>query len=123
MAAKFLGTRRPIGTIVGEASGAQLEIIHRKGRRRTNVNALSRLPFSQCGRDRRDTPAALHHIAVTSLQVPQIPGMPSVREEQLADTIMGMLLSGKEAALKPTVDGKCMSYLPTPADMGSVDCM
>ena len=81
------------------------EIIHRKGRKHTNADALSRLPCSQCGRDRHDTPAPLHHIAVTSLQVPQIPDMSSVREEQLADSIMGTILKGKEAGLKPTVDG------------------
>ena len=85
------------------------EIIHRKGRKHTNADALSRLPCPQCGRDRHDTPDPLHNIAVTSLQVPQIPGVPSVREEQLADSIMGMILRGKEAGLKPTIDGKCMS--------------
>ena len=35
--------------------------------------------------------------------------MSCVREEQLADSVMGTILRGKEAGLKPKIDGKCMS--------------
>ncbi len=45
-------------------------------------------------------------VSVTSLQVPNFPGVQSVREEQLADST---LLRAKEADQKPSLDEVCMS--------------
>ena len=85
------------GGQLGRLQELEFAIIHRKGRKHTNADAQSRLPFSQCSRDCHDTSAHSHHIAVSSLQVPQIPGVSNVREEQLADSVMGMILREKEA--------------------------
>ena len=98
------------------------EIVHRKGRKHTNADALSRRPCQQCGRDSHFPPIPASQISVTTMKVSQIPGVLSIREEQLADPSLGMILRGKEAA-------KCRRKVceqiqpPTPADLGSVEDM
>jgi len=69
------------------------------------LDALSRMPCQQCGRDSHSSPLPTSQISVTSLQVPQIPGVHSVHEEQLADPTLGMMLRGKEADQKTGLDG------------------
>ena len=74
------------------------------------LDALSRMPYQQCGRDSHSSPLPTSQISVTSLQVPQIPGVHCVREEQLADPTLGIImLRGKEADQKPGLDGGCVS--------------
>ena len=73
------------------------------------LDALSRMPCQQCGRDSHSSPLPTSQISVTSLQVPQIPGVHCVREEQLADPTLGMMLMGKEADQKTGLDAGCVS--------------
>ena len=72
-------------------------MVHRKGSRHHNADALSRLPCSQCGRDSHDE-GCTAVISATALQAPSLEGL---REAQLADPTVGPLLQGKEQGRKP----------------------
>ena len=74
-----------------------------------NVDALSRMPYQQCNRDSHNLSLPSCSISVASLKVPLIPGVHSIREEQLADPSLGMILRKTEADQKPNLKGKCLS--------------
>ena len=80
------------------------DIVHRRGRKHTSTDALSWLPCQQCGRDSHHPPLPASQLSVTTMKVPQIPGVLSIQEEQLADPSVGMILRGKEADQKPSLD-------------------
>ena len=79
------------------------EIVHRRGKKHTNADALSRLPCRQCGRDTHDSlvPAI---VAVATLRSPQGNASEELRDAQLVDPVLGPLLRGKEAGRKPSAD-------------------
>ena len=77
------------------------DTVHRRGRIHTNADALSRLPCQQCGRESHTTSEDLL-VSVTAVLPPLPEGMgDKVRQAQLADTVLGPLLRGKEAGEKP----------------------
>lgn len=67
------------------------EIVHRRGKKHTNADVLSRLPCKQCGCNNHDYVTSQATIATASLGPPQ-QGDPvkRLREEQLADTTIGL---------------------------------
>ena len=87
----------------------EFEIVHRKGSRHNNADALSRLPCQQCGRKNHFDTVSTSEISVMSLKVPKIPSVQNIREAQLEDSTLGMILRGKESGQKPVADGKCLS--------------
>ncbi len=80
------------------------KITHRKGRKHTNADALSRVPCQQCGHGL--TPS---HFLVSVTFLHNFPGVQSVREKQLADSTLGLMLIAKEAGQKPSLDEVCVS--------------
>ena len=76
------------------------EIVHRRGRKHTNADALSRLPCQQCGRENHDA-EALETVAATAVRPPESHSVGDLREAQLADPTLGLLLRGKETGQKP----------------------
>ena len=76
-------------------------IEHRRGRKHTNADALSRLPCRQCGRESHDTEQVV--VAVT-LMLPFDCSPQDLRATQLADATMGPVLKAKEAGQKPAPD-------------------
>ena len=69
-------------------------------RAHTNADALSRLPSQQCGRESHIAP----EVSATMIW-PSLPDRTGdkVRDAQLADTVLGPLLHGKEAGEKPAI--------------------
>ena len=78
-------------------------IVHRRGQAHTNVDALSRLPCPQCGRETHIIPVVAD-VAATALQLPKSDLEKNVCEMQLADPTLGPLLKSKEVGEKPTID-------------------
>ena len=74
------------------------EIVHRRGSAHRNADSLSRLPCRQCGRDSHGTTS---EIAVTALQGPLVQPGDSLRDQQLADYVLGPFIQGKETGKKP----------------------
>ena len=72
------------------------QIVHRRGRKHTNADALSRLPCRQCGRETH----GITPIAATTLMSTE----PNLRESQLADSTVGPVLQRKESDQKPSAD-------------------
>ena len=69
------------------------EVVHRKGRKHTNADALSRQPCRQCGRDSHsDNP-----VQAVSLSIQD----DNLRQLQLNDDLVGRFLKAKEANSKP----------------------
>ena len=66
-----------------------------------NADTLSRLPCRQCGRDNHMSSPGL--VAATSLQPPQEESDVGLCDAQLADSILGPLLWGKETNKKPNI--------------------
>ena len=84
------------------------EIVHRRGRKHTNADALSRLPCRQCKRDTHfSTQPAEDQVAVVKL----LPSFPDLREQQLNDHIVGPVLRAKENDVKPS-DGSLRAMDP-----------
>ena len=79
------------------------DIVHRRGKKHTNADALSHFPCRQCGMDTHDelVPAS---VATTTLQPPQGDVSEELRDAQLVDPVLGPLLRGKEAGRKPSTD-------------------
>lgn len=77
------------------------EIEHRRGRKHTNADALSRLPCHQCGRESHDTEQMV--VAATVMLPLDCPPQ-DLRQAQLEDATMGSVLKAKEAGRKPTTD-------------------
>ena len=72
------------------------QIVHWWGRKHTNADALSRLPYRQCGRETHETtPIAIMTLMSTEL---------SLRESQLSDPTIGPVLQRKESNQKPSAD-------------------
>lgn len=79
-------------------------IIHRRGRKHTNADALSRLPCRQCGRHNHDE---IVPIAVASLGGDLDA---TLRQAQLDDPVVGPVLRAKETSQEPQPeDVKAMS--------------
>ena len=78
------------------------DTVHRRGRKHTNADALSRLPCTQCGRENHSTAPAL--VAVTGILPSERHSLDELRQLQLADATMGLALQSKEAGQKPTPD-------------------
>ncbi len=79
------------------------DIIHRRGTKHTNADALSRLPCRQCGRESHDTFAPAVVASAITLQPSQVDLREGLREAQLADAQLRPLLEGKEAGRKPSI--------------------
>ena len=79
------------------------EIVHRRGKKHINADALSRLPCQQCGRDNHDLEAEKQVSAVTVCP-PDPPPIHKLREAQLAESTLGRILRGKEAGEKPAAE-------------------
>ena len=68
------------------------EIVHRRGCKHTNADALSWLPCQQCGRDSHDTTISVVTLAEDT-------GL--IRKSQMDDHLLGFFLSTKEDNQKP----------------------
>ena len=79
------------------------DIVHRRGKKHTNADALSRLPCRQCGRESHNSEIQ-GTISTTSMQPPESKPVPELRKAQLADPILGPLLRGQESGKKPSAD-------------------
>ena len=79
------------------------DIVHRRGKKHTNADALSRLPCRQCGRESH-TSEIQGTISATSMQPPESEPVPELRKAQLADPILGPLLRGQESGKKSSAD-------------------
>ena len=79
------------------------EIVHRRGKKHINADALSRLPCQQCGRDNHDLEAEKQVSAVTVCP-PDPPPIHKLQEAQLAESTLGRILRGKEAGEKPAAE-------------------
>ena len=75
------------------------EIVHRRGKKHINADALSRFPCQQCGRDNHDLEAEKQVSAVKVCRSDP-PPIHKLREVQLADSTLGRILRGKEAGEK-----------------------
>ena len=75
-------------------------IVHRRGRKHGNADAMSRIPCVQCGRESHES------IVATTVQVSplQQKSNEELRSKQLEDPIVGYLLRAREANEKPTAD-------------------
>ena len=69
------------------------EIVHRRGKRHTNADAVSRLPCHQCGQDQHMNMA---DVAAATMQLSQEHPVEELRDAQLSDSALGPLLRGKE---------------------------
>ena len=78
------------------------DTVHRRGRKHTNADALSRLPCTQCGRESHNIVPAL--VAVTGILPSEHRSVDELRRLQLADATMGLVLQSKEGYQKPTPD-------------------
>ena len=99
------------------------ETVHQTGRKHANSDALSRMPYQQCSRDSHNPSLSSSSSLKFALNVPQIPSVSSIREEQLADPSLGMILRGKGGGPETNFGEKVSKQiqLPTPADLGSTD--
>ena len=70
------------------------EILHRRGRKHTNADALSHRPCRQCGRESHGEEPA---VSAVTLATPD----PGLRKSQLEDKLIGPFLKAKEAKKKP----------------------
>ena len=74
------------------------KIVHRRGRLHTNADALSRLPCSQCKRDTHSCPETTREtVAVIDVSSTQ-----NLRNQQLQDELVGVVLQAKEKDIKPS---------------------
>ena len=69
------------------------EILHRRGRKHTNADALSRRPCRQCGRESHGEEPA---VSAVTLATPD----PGLRKSQLEDELIGPFLKAKDAKKK-----------------------
>ena len=77
-------------------------IVHRRGRKHNNADALSRLPCRQCGRNSHLGQEELV-INTTAIQSPLVPAE-LLRNAQLEDPSLGPLLRGKQHGCKPCIE-------------------
>ena len=75
------------------------EVVHRPGRKHGNADALSRIPCRQCTRDTHLSPC-LAEAQVSAVEF--LPSFSDIREKQLNDEIVGLLLRAKENKDKPS---------------------
>ena len=78
----------------------EFEIVHRRGRSHTNADALSRLPCQQCGQESHTTLPSVE-IAAAALQLPSSKLGGEVRDQQLADPVIGAILEAMTTGEKP----------------------
>ena len=79
------------------------DIVHRRGKKHTNADALSRLPCRQCGRDSHVSPAPAV-VATSTLQPLKDTLGEGLRDTRLADATLGPLLRAKETGSKPSLE-------------------
>ena len=79
----------------------EFEIVHRRGRSHTNADALSRLPCQQCEQESHTTLPSVE-IAAAALQLPSSDLEGEVRDQQLADPVIGPILEAMTTGKKPT---------------------
>ena len=74
--------------------GFDFEIVHRRGRKHGNADALSRMPCSQCGRESHE-----EHVVVASYLMQK--SEEELRSSQLADPTVNIILQAREKGEKP----------------------
>ena len=67
------------------------EVVHRRETDHRNADSLSRLPCQQCGHNNHNTTATTE-VAVLALQLPPTQASDTLRELQLADSILAPIL-------------------------------
>ena len=78
------------------------DIIHRPGRKHSNADSLSRLPCHQCGRDSHVSASTVAATTVSDIPVLQHHSTESLRQGQLDDATIGLVLKALELNSKPT---------------------
>ena len=78
------------------------DIIHRPGRKHSNADSLSRLPCHQYGRDSHASTSPVAATIVSNIPVLQHHSTESLRQGQLDDATIGLVLKALELNSKPT---------------------
>ena len=79
-------------------------IVHRQGKRHQNVDGLSRLPCSQCGRDEHQPVAPISQVSEDR------PNQLEMRKLQQEDRDLAIVLKAKETQTRPDAEVlKCLS--------------
>ena len=78
------------------------DIIHRPGRKHSNADSLSRLPCYQCGRDSHVSASTVAATTVSDIPVLQHHSTESLRQGQIDDATIGLVLKALELNSKPT---------------------
>lgn len=76
------------------------EIVHRRGRKHTNADALSRLPCVQCGRETHKQEITVGAVEQSNLRGRTL----EIRQISMEDTDLGPLLKAKEVGNKPDAE-------------------
>ena len=85
-------------------------IVHRQGKKHSNADALSRLPCNQCG---REDIATVSHVAHTPPEPPCSTNSTNLREMQLQDGDIQIVLRAIESQKKPSVEEQKAQSLET----------
>ena len=91
--------RNPEGQLARWLEEFDFSIVHRRGRKHGNADALSRMPCRRCGRESQQEEVSV--IAASSFN---LDSKEELRESQLADEAIRFVFQAKELGHKPTSD-------------------